>query len=97
MACGVPVVCTGVGGLGDAVVDGITGTCVPPGRPDRLARALRELGLVPHRRAAFGIAGRDRLLAGYGWGRIARETIRLYECVLGPSTSAPRDGDPISA
>jgi D-inositol-3-phosphate glycosyltransferase len=96
MACGVPVVCSGIGGLGDAVVDGITGVCVPPGRPDHLARALRELGRVPHRRAAFGIAGRDRLVAGYEWGRITRETVRLYECVLGPSASALQDADLIS-
>jgi glycosyltransferase involved in cell wall biosynthesis len=96
MACGVPVVCTGFGGLGDAVVDGTTGICVPPGRPDRLARALRELERLPHRRTAFGIAGRDRVVTRYEWSRIARETTRLYECTLA-STSALQGMNPASA
>ena len=39
MACGVPVVASAVGGFLDTVVDGATGTLVPPRRPDRLAAA----------------------------------------------------------
>jgi glycosyltransferase involved in cell wall biosynthesis len=45
MAAGLPVVATGVGGLPDAVQDGVHGLLVPAGRPDLLAQALlRVLG-----------------------------------------------------
>ncbi|MDP1821511.1 MAG: glycosyltransferase family 4 protein [Acidimicrobiales bacterium] len=40
MAVGVPVVATDVGGVGDIVQDGRTGTLVPPEDPRRLAEAL---------------------------------------------------------
>lgn len=42
LACGfgVPVIATDVGGLGEAVADGIDGLLVPPGRPDALAQAI---------------------------------------------------------
>jgi glycosyltransferase involved in cell wall biosynthesis len=83
MACGLPVVCTRVGGLADIVVDGITGVCVPPRRPDLLSRALRGFLAAPDRRVALAIAGRDRVLSRYGWARIGAETVRLYERLLG--------------
>ena len=40
MAMGVPVVATSVGGVPDAVVDGVNGLIVTPGRPAELADAL---------------------------------------------------------
>jgi glycosyltransferase involved in cell wall biosynthesis len=40
MAAGLPVVATDVGGLPDAVQDGVHGLLVPAGRPDLLAQAL---------------------------------------------------------
>ena len=40
MAMGVPLVATSVGGVPDAVVDGVNGLVVEPGRPDDLAAAL---------------------------------------------------------
>ncbi|MDT7569393.1 MAG: hypothetical protein QOG76_8017, partial [Pseudonocardiales bacterium] len=79
MACGVPVICTRVGGMADAVVDGITGLHVLPRRPDQLARTTRRLLLDRCRRTGFAMAGRDRILSRYGWTRIASETVRLYE------------------
>jgi D-inositol-3-phosphate glycosyltransferase len=78
MACGVPVVCTGVGGLADAVVDGVTGVHVRAGRPGQLAKELRPLLQAPVRRRALALAGRDRILARYNWERVATETVRLY-------------------
>lgn len=35
-----PVICTGVGGLTEVVLDGRTGLVVPPGEPDALASAI---------------------------------------------------------
>lgn len=56
-ALGVPVVATAVGGLGEAVTDGVDGLLVPPGEPDALAAAIGaalEPGL--HARLAAGAA-----------------------------------------
>jgi glycosyltransferase involved in cell wall biosynthesis len=82
MACGRPVVATAVGGMIDTVVDGVTGMLVPPRRPDRLAAALRKLLNSPTRALAFGIAGRDRVLARYSWDRVAIATAAAYREVI---------------
>jgi glycosyltransferase involved in cell wall biosynthesis len=82
MACGRPVVASAVGGIQDTVVDGVTGLLVPPRRPDVLPGALRELLASPTRGTAFGIAGRDRVLARYGWERVAAATAAVYEEVV---------------
>ena len=82
MACGRPVVATAVGGMIDTVVDGVSGVLVPPRRPDRLAAALRKLLNSPTQALAFGIAGRDRVLARYSWDRVAVATAAAYREVL---------------
>jgi glycosyltransferase involved in cell wall biosynthesis len=78
MACGVPVVATAVGGLTDTVVDGVTGTLIPPQRPDDLACALRDLLADRTTRDGYGIAGRDRVHSRYSWDRVATDTLRAY-------------------
>jgi glycosyltransferase involved in cell wall biosynthesis len=79
MACGRPVVATDAGGMRDTVVDQVTGVLVPPGQPDALAAALRDVLGSPTLRAAYGIAGRDRVLARYGWDQVAAATAQVYE------------------
>ena len=83
MACGVPVVASAVGGFLDTVVDGSTGTLVPPRRPDRLAAAMRRLLSEPFWREAYGTAGVDRARSRYSWDRIAASTLAVYEDQLG--------------
>jgi glycosyltransferase involved in cell wall biosynthesis len=82
MACGRPVVASAVGGIQDTVVDQVTGLLVPPRRPDALAGALRDLLASPTMGAAYGIAGRDRVLARYDWERVATATAQVYDDVL---------------
>jgi glycosyltransferase involved in cell wall biosynthesis len=82
MACGRPVVASAVGGIQDSVVDQVTGLLVPPRRPDALAAALRDLLGSPTMGAAYGIAGRDRVLARFGWERVAISTALVYEEIL---------------
>jgi len=83
MACGVPVVASAVGGFLDTVVDGSTGTLVPPRRPDRLAAAMPRLLSEPFWREAYGTAGVDRARSRYSWDRIAASTLAVYEDQLG--------------
>jgi D-inositol-3-phosphate glycosyltransferase len=89
MACGRAVVASAVGGIQDTVVDQVTGLLVPPRRPDVLATALRGLLATPTQALAYGIAGRDRVLARYGWDRIADCTAAVYEEVLAERAGVP--------
>jgi glycosyltransferase involved in cell wall biosynthesis len=82
MACGVPVVATGVGGLADTVVEDVTGVLVPPRRPAALRTAMATLLADPVRRSFLGGAGRDRAEMRYPWQRIAEESALVYERCL---------------
>jgi glycosyltransferase involved in cell wall biosynthesis len=91
MACGVPVVCTAVGGQTDSVVHGVTGVHVPPRDPASLAEALHALLADPERRARLGAAGARRARERYGFDRIARATQDVYaELVRARDRFAPR-------
>lgn len=81
MACGVPVVATAVDSHVDIVVDGVTGSQVPPGQPGQLAERIRWLLGQATLRECFGTAGADRARARYSWGRIGSETIAAYRSV----------------
>lgn len=58
-AHGLPVVAHDVGGVAEAVVDGVTGLLVPPERPAQLAAAFEKLIHDPALRKTLGAAGRD--------------------------------------
>lgn len=58
-ALGLPVVATSVGGLPEAVTDGVDGRLVPPARPEELAEAITEVVVDAELRAAMGRAARE--------------------------------------
>ena len=60
MAWGRPVVASAVGGLTDAVEDGVTGLLVPPGDVQALRAAIVRLLGDPELRRRLGTAGRER-------------------------------------
>jgi glycosyltransferase involved in cell wall biosynthesis len=66
MACGLPVVSTPVGAIGEAVADGVTGRLVAPRSAEALAAGLAELRDDAALRARYGAAGRERALADFG-------------------------------
>lgn len=78
MACGVPVVATGVGGLTDTVVEGVTGDLTPPRDPQALAAALRRLIGDEQRRLSYAAAAAARAVACYSWPRIAGRLAAVY-------------------
>jgi starch synthase len=83
MACETSVVGSRVGGIPDVVVEGITGLLVDYAADPRdfeagLAAAVNELVGDPERATAMGRAGRERVVAEYGWDSIAARTVELY-------------------
>ncbi|MEE1942106.1 glycosyltransferase [Streptomyces sp. TRM 70361] len=82
MACGVPVVATGVGGHLDSVADRVTGRLVPPGDAGALARAVNELTGSPELLRRYGAAGRERALARFSWRRVADGAQQVYTQVV---------------
>jgi glycosyltransferase involved in cell wall biosynthesis len=73
-----PVVAAAVGGLPEAVVDGVTGVLVPAGDPAALATAVRRLLAAPGHARALGRAGRRRVLAEFAAETEADEWDALY-------------------
>jgi len=94
MACEVPVVASAVGGIPEVVVDGETGWLVPvqvdddglPSNPEGFARQLaarvNELLADPVAGRRMGVAGRQRVVANFGWPSVATRTVALYQRVL---------------
>lgn len=60
MACGLPVVISGVGGIPEIVVDNQTGMLITPGSGNSLLRALRAILASPAAAQRLGRAGRHR-------------------------------------
>jgi len=58
-AHGLPVVAHDVGGVSEAVIDGVTGLLVPPDRPAQLAAAFEKLIHDPELRERMGSSGRE--------------------------------------
>jgi glycosyltransferase involved in cell wall biosynthesis len=83
------VVATRSGGLAEVVVNGETGTLVPPNDADALAAALVELLRDGARCDAMGALGRARAEALFSEELYVNRFIALYESMLrGASTGA---------
>ena len=87
MAFGRPVVASAVGGLVDAVEDGVTGLLVPPRDPGALRVALERLLADPELRGRLGEAARERALERFSWAAATRAALAAYQEVLGPADS----------
>ena len=82
MAAGVPVIVSGVGGLGEVVQHGHTGLCVQPDHADALAQALVETLSYPDAAAARALRAQTVVQTAYNWERLAELTLDVYESVL---------------
>jgi colanic acid/amylovoran biosynthesis glycosyltransferase len=65
MALGVPVVTTAVNGLGETVIDGVTGLTVPEHDPAALADVLERLVTEPELASRLAEAGRRHVEQGF--------------------------------
>lgn len=77
-ASGKPVVAGRSGGLPDAVCDGVTGILVDPNDLSEVASAIVSVLLDPELAQRLGQQGRDRVLEGFTWDRMAEEARRLF-------------------
>ena len=76
MACGVPVIGSQVGGLGEVVMDGTTGHLAPVGDVEKMARYAVELLSDENRLSAFRSAAVDRAAMFY-----PDRVVSLYEAM----------------
>ena len=90
MAAELPVVASRVGGVGELVRDGATGTLVPPGDSAALAHALAQLAADPELRARMGAAGRRRAEEEFGLERFGRAHARALPGRLASGREAAR-------
>lgn len=80
MAAGLPCVATSVGGVPELVVDGRTGTLVPPRDPSALARAMAGImALTPAERAAMGERGRAAVTDRFTPDRVGNQWLQLLD------------------
>lgn len=78
----VAIVASAVGGIPEAVKDGLTGVLVPPRDPERLADAIIELLKDPQRRHELGVAGRQWVEQGFSADRMVEGNLAVYRELL---------------
>jgi len=83
MSSRLPVVSTDVGGISEAVDDGVTGVLVRPRDPDGLADAIVSVLGDAERCAEMGAAGRSKVEAEFSLEASAAAVFRVYGEVLG--------------
>jgi glycosyltransferase involved in cell wall biosynthesis len=86
MAHGRPVVATAVGGLLDAVEDGVTGLRVPPRDPPALRAAIERLLADSALRRKLGAAARELARERYSWEVATEATLQSYRDVVAPES-----------
>lgn len=86
MAAGLPVVATRVGGIPDAVLEGVTGRLVAPGDVDGLTAALVEILTDQRVRIAMGKAAHDRARTAFA----PEVVLPRLEALWAPQPSAER-------
>ncbi|MFT7772013.1 glycosyltransferase [Roseateles sp.] len=79
MARGKAVLATPVGGIPQAVRDGVDGLLVEPGQPQQLADALLRLGQDAQLRATLGAGATARVRACYATDTVLAELDRVYQ------------------
>lgn len=87
MACETAVVASSVGGIPEVVADGETGYLVKLSQDSsqfeaEFAGALDKVLSDESLAQKLGVAGRSRVVAEFGWDKVARTTIDLYRSLI---------------
>jgi glycosyltransferase involved in cell wall biosynthesis len=88
-AVGLPVVASAIPGCVDAVVDGVTGRLVAPGRADALAAAAAEYLRDEKLSAEHGAAARARVLELFRPEPYAEHLTATYRALIAGSAAQP--------
>ena len=88
MAAGLPVAGTRVGGIPEAVKDGISGVLVPPSDPRALGEAISTLAGDASLRARYGQAGRS-LVDDFSADTTEARTRQIYDAALYENRRGP--------
>jgi glycosyltransferase involved in cell wall biosynthesis len=88
-AAGVPVVASAVGGIPEAVRDGVNGRLVPPGDPARLAAAIDELLGDAALRRRLGDGGRALVREVFSVDAMVAGNMAVYRELLGAGQAQP--------
>lgn len=86
MACGLPAVCTRVGGMPEVVRDGETGFVVPPNDPAAIAERLRWLADHPEDADRMGQRARQHVVDNFSWPIVVQRCLRIYQQRAGAAT-----------
>jgi glycosyltransferase involved in cell wall biosynthesis len=81
-AAGVPVVASAVGGIPEAVRDGVTGLLVPPADVPALTQAISGLLADADRRSRLGAAGRERIQQEFSPDAMVAGNLAVYRELL---------------
>ena len=82
LAVGLPVVASAVGGIPEAVADGVNGLLVPPGDSAQLAAAIIRLAGDPLLRERLSAAARETALSRFSREVMISRTEELYRRLL---------------
>lgn len=89
MGCETAVLASRVGGIPEVVNHGVTGELVEytesdiPSFEASLTEAVTRLMSDPEKLRSYGVAGRQRAIAEFGWDAVAATTLALYRSVIG--------------
>ncbi|MGO9451335.1 MAG: glycosyltransferase family 4 protein [Candidatus Binataceae bacterium] len=77
-ACGLAIVASDAGGIGEVVINGKSGILVPPADAAALAEAIDQLAGSPGERSRMGNGARERAEAEFAMNTMAERTLALY-------------------
>jgi glycosyltransferase involved in cell wall biosynthesis len=89
MRTGLPIVATKVGGIPEAVSDGLNGFLVPPSRDDLMAESLRRLFLNVSLREQMGRNGREQFLQRFTDKQMILRTLEVYNVLVNRDVEQP--------
>lgn len=83
LACGVPVVATGVGDTAEIVLDGETGFLAEPGNSGQIASSIIEIISNKSLARRLGQAGREHILKNFSYEAVIDKLLVEYQRCLG--------------
>ena len=82
MAARKPIIATDVGGVSEAIIDGVNGYLIPPRDSVSLAKAILKLIKDPYKAAELGLKGRQIVEKQFSMDVIIQKIKRIYESTL---------------